>query len=524
MPKQWIKPLLIGAILLLIAGIVLVAVLAGNDEEHTRKNEREIVSVKENSEYRYNLYNDGSAGILGYLGGNKIITVPEQIDGATVTDIENSAFESSSLTGIVLPETITRIGDRAFFGCEVLTSLTVPKTVKTVGKDAFIIVKNGAHSFIPWVYSREGSFVIIGDGILIAYIGTAPKDMKIPEEVRHICRFYFSGPSITSLTLPKKLRSIGDSAFEDFSAITSIKLPSTLTEIGNRAFYNCKSLTELSIPASCKIVADEAFACCPKIKTVKIEGAEIIGKEAFAYCMSLSSVTLPPKGLIIIAERAFTDCSNLTDIVIPNSVTTLGTGALHATGWMNERKDQTYVITDNGMLVGYNGPGGQITVEDSAIEIVVDAFCGRTDITGVILGNSVKKISDGAFQNCTALQAVVASKYLETVGKSAFNGCTSLTQVDLLDGVRTIGDNAFEGCTSLVYIDLPKNLKAIPAGCFIGCNALVEITLPESLTIVKSNAFNMCPLEKINYSGTNKQKEKIKIEEGNAVFSTIFNS
>lgn len=523
MPKQWTKPLLIGAIILLILGIVLIAVLAGDDESKTKSGEREIVSVKENSEYRYNLYDDGCIGILNYLGGNKIITVPEKIDNAKVTDIENGAFENSALTGIVLPETITRIGDRAFYGCDGLTSLTIPETVKTVGKDAFIIVKNGAHSFIPWVYSREGSYVIIGDGILIAYIGTAPKDMEIPEEVRHICRFYFSGSSITSLKLPKKLRSIGDSAFEDFSSIKSIDFPSTLQEIGNRAFYNCKSLTKLSIPSACKTVADEAFACCPKIKSAKIAGAEIIGKEAFAYCMSLSSVTLPKKSLTTIAERAFTDCSSLTEIVIPNSVKSLGRGALGGTAWMNDQKDKQYVVTANGMLVGYNGIGGQITVEDPEIKVIADAFYGRNDITGVILGNSVKAIGDSAFENCQSLEAVVASKYLETVGPRAFAGCTSLKQVDLLDGVTKIENNAFENCSALTKITLPTKLEIIPKECFMGCKSLIEVTLPTSLKTVSENAFNECPIEKTNYKGTSKQREKIKIEAGNAVFSTIFN-
>lgn len=522
MPKQWIKPLLIGAIILLIAGIVLIAVLAGDDEANKQNGDREIVSVKENSEYRYNVYDDGSIGILGYLGGNKIITVPEKIDNAKVTDIENSAFENSTLTGVVLPETINHIGDRAFYGCEALTSLTIPETVKTVGKDAFIIVKNGAHSFIPWVYSRDDSYVVIGDGILIAYIGIAPKDMEIPEEVRHICRFYFSGSSITSLKLPKKLRSIGDSAFEDFSAITTLNFPDTLKEIGNRAFYNCKSLTKLSIPAACKTVANEAFACCPKIKTVKIAGAQSIGKEAFAYCMSLSSVTLPQKGLTTISERAFTDCSSLEEIVIPDSVTSLGRGALGGTAWMNNQKDKQYVVTANGMLVGYNGTGGQITVEDSEIKVIADAFYGRNDITGVILGNSVKAIGDSAFENCTGLEAVVASKYLETVGPRAFAGCTALTQVDLLDGVTVIENNAFENCTALTKITLPANLQIIPRECFIGCKSLVEVTLPTALKVVSENAFNQCPIEKTNYKGSAKQKEKIKIEAGNAVFSTIF--
>jgi len=514
---------MIAVVILLIIGIIWIAVKAGNDEEAPVYSEDEVVSIKENSDYRYNIYGDGTVGILNYIGTNSIITVPEKINGSPVTRIEDSAFEATGLTGIVLPETLLTVGNRAFYGCEKLTSLTIPNNVKTIGKDAFLIEKNNASSFVPWVYSRNTDFVIVGDGILIAYIGNAPKDLVIPNNVKHISRFYFNGPAIESVTLPEKLRSIGDSAFEDFTHIESISLPESVTSISHRAFYNCKSLTEISLPASCKTLGNEAFACCPKIKKANLGKVESIGDKAFAYCLRLSSVTLPDKGLTTIGNEAFTDCSQLKNISIPDCVTTLGFRALYATAWMNDQKNKTFIVTDNGMLVGYNGAGGQVTVEDSSIGVIVDAFREREDITGVILGNSITKISNDAFQNCTSLQAVVASKYLKYVGERAFSGCTALKQVDLLDGVTEIGKNAFEGCTSLTKITLPGKLKTISEECFVGCDALIEITLPTALQTVETNAFHQCPLEKINYSGTAKQKKKIVIEEGNAVFVSIFN-
>ena len=522
MSKKWAKPLLIGVVILIVVGIILIAVLANSESSDERVYlDDEVVEVKNNDDYQYNVYGDGSIGILSYLGTKRIITIPETIDDAPVTRIEAGAFLGSQLTGIVLPETIQSIGDNAFYGCESLSSLTIHDNVSFIGKDAFLIEKNNTSSFIPWINNREEDFVIVGDGILIAYIGSASESMKIPGNVKHICRFYFRGSSIQSVTLPEKLRSIGDSAFEDFTKITSIKIPSTVTEIGNRSFYNCKALKSISLPEAVKTVGNEAFACCPKLKTAKLPGVTTIGDRAFAYCLSLTSVKLPSKGLLTIGDSAFSDCSLLKDIVIPNSIESLGPKALHATAWMNDQKDKQFVITANGMLVGYNGPGGQVTIDNPDITVVGDAFAGRTDITGVILGNSVLALSDSAFENCTELEAVITSKYLEKIGERAFAGCTSLSQVELLNGILTIGFHAFEGCSSLISVELPEKLQTIPAGCFLSCTSLSEVTLPASIKTVERGAFNQCALEKINYEGTSKQKKKIKIADNNQEFTKL---
>ena len=520
--QKWVKWLMVAIVILVILGIILIALMAGDDGDLPPNAENTVVDVKDNGEYRYNVYADGTLGIISYLGENSIITIPEQISGFAVTRIEDSAFRASSLTGIVLPETIKTIGARAFYGCEGLSSLTIPETVKTIGKDAFLVEKNNTCSFIPWVYSRGEEFVLVGDGILIAYIGNSPEKMEIPEGVKHISRFYFSGSSIKELTLPEGLRSIGDSAFEDFKSIEQITFPSTLAEIGSRAFYNCKRLSAITLPESVKTLGSEAFACCPRIKSADLKGVTAIGEKAFAYCLTLSSVSLPEKSLTDIGSDAFTDCSSLEDIVIPDSVKNLGPRVLYGTAWMESRRNQTFVVTDNGMLVGYNGNGGQVTIDDPAIRVVADAFAAREDITGVILGNSVTALSDSAFENCTGLTAVITSKYLERIGKLAFAGCTSLRQVDLLDGITEIGENAFENCISLVSIKLPAKLKTVPRRCFVGCTSLVELTLPVSVTEIEHSAFLQCPLEVVHYNGSSKQRDKIKVEDGNAVFSAIF--
>ena len=519
--QKWVKPLLIAVILMVTCGIILIAVLAGQTDNKPTGNDLTIVSTAENADYRYHLYSDDTIGIAAYLGSNHIITIPEAIESKTVRRIEDSAFEGSALTGIVLPETIHSVGKRAFYGAEMLTSLTIPDSVKTIGKDAFLVQKNGASSFIPWVYSRNTDFVVVGDGILIAYIGAAPEKLEIPDDVKHISRFYFNTTSITSLTLPDSLMSIGESAFEDFTKIQSVTFPDKLQEIGARGFYNCQSLTKLTLPDTTLTIASEAFACCPKMKTADLPSVATIGNRAFAYCLGLTSVDFSDKKLTYIGDEAFAECSLLSEVEIPNSVTHLGLRALKGTAWMLSQKDKEFVVTSNGMLVGYNGNGGQVTVEDTSISVIADAFRERTDITGIILGNSVTALSPGAFENCTSLSAFVASKYLKTVGARAFAGCSALVQADLLDGVTAIGENTFENCVSLMSIVLPKNLKVIAENCFAGCETLQNVTLPTALQTVMANAFGGCPLEKVIFNGSAKQKKAIQIKEGNAVFSAL---
>ena len=518
---KWLKPALICAFFLLML-FIIISSCQGGEEKKESVLRAEVVATKTNDEFKYNVYEDNRIGIVAYLGDSNIITIPEKIDKMKVCYIEDGAFEGSTLTGIVLPDTVSEIGSRAFYGCERLSSLTIPTSVKTIGLDAFLVEKNEAKSFVPWIYTRESDYVVVGDGVLVAYIGASPAEMKIPKGVKQICRFYFGGESISKLTLPSSLTRIGISAFENFTNIAALKLPGKVESIAEKAFYNCRSLEKLEIPKSVKQIGDGAFGCCSSLKNVSVLGAKTIGAEAFANCMKLQRVKLP-SSLTEIGAKAFYDCSQLEDIKIPNSVLTLGPGALRGTAWMAAQSDKEFAVTSNGMLVGYNGKGGQVTVEDPSILIIADAFSGRNDITDVILGNSVTRISDSAFENCTSLVAVITSKYMVSIGKYAFAGCTSLRQADLLSGITDIGEYAFAGCSVLEKIVLPENLKTISERCFSRCTALRSVTLPTALKTIEKNAFNGCTnLEEVIYEGSEKQKKKIKIETGNAVFTTKF--
>ncbi len=138
----------------------------------------------------------------------------------------------------------------------------------------------------------------------------------------------FSGcSSLTSLTLPSGITSIGVYAFGGCSGLTSLIIPSGVTLIGSSAFSGCSSLTSLTLPSGITSIGDYAFDGCSGLTSLTIpSGVTSIGYSAFSGCSSFTSLTLP-SGITSIGDYAFEGCSSLTSLTIPSSVTFIGYNA-----------------------------------------------------------------------------------------------------------------------------------------------------------------------------------------------------
>ncbi len=125
---------------------------------------------------------------------------------------------------------------------------------------------------------------------------------------------FLSCSKLTSITLPKNIRSIGDHAFEDCTGLKEIKIPEGVSTIGISAFNGCKGLTSVSIPLSVYTINEYAFAYCNKLDSIAIPGAVFsIRNGTFAGCSNLSSITLA--GTVnSIAEFAFSECESLKQL------------------------------------------------------------------------------------------------------------------------------------------------------------------------------------------------------------------
>ncbi|MBD5280418.1 MAG: leucine-rich repeat protein [Bacteroides sp.] len=231
-------------------------------------------------------------------GDNKYegdVTIPSEVSFNSrtlrVTEIGDKAFyECSSLTSVVIPDSVTEIGDYAFSRCGSLTSVVIPDSVTVIGNSAF---RN----------CSSLTSVVIGNSVTV-----------IGDSAFRNCS------SLTSVVIPDSVTEIWGYAFDGCSSLTSVVIPDSVTVIGSSAFYGCSSLTSLVIPDSVTKIWDSAFSGCSSLTSVIIsDSVTVIEEYAFSRCSSLTSVVIPDS-VTKIKSYAFKDCSSLTSVVIGNSV------------------------------------------------------------------------------------------------------------------------------------------------------------------------------------------------------------
>ena len=153
-----------------------------------------------------------------------------------------------------------------------------------------------------------------------------------------------------------------------------------------------------------------------------------IGDDAFDYCTSLTSITIP-NSVTSIGQFAFSGCKSLTSITIPNSVTTIG----------------NYAFSSCSSLTS-------ITIPNSVTTIGEGAFSSCSSLTSITIPNSVTSIGNNAFSSCSSLTSITIPNSVTSIGYGAFYNCDSLTSITIPNSVTSIGWYAFNGCTSLTYI------------------------------------------------------------------------
>jgi hypothetical protein len=132
--------------------------------------------------------------------------------------------------------------------------------------------------------------------------------------------------------------------------------------------------------------------------------------------------------------------------------------------------------------------------EEFVVTSIADhAFMSNTQITHVVIPETVTSIGGGAFAYCTNLVSVVLPSQLTRIENTTFHGCTSLSYIEIPESVTSIGQFAFGDCESLTSITLPSSLETIELIAFAECTNLESITIPASVTFIDHNAFNSCP-------------------------------
>ncbi|MBR3946641.1 MAG: leucine-rich repeat domain-containing protein [Bacteroidales bacterium] len=427
------------------------------------------------------------------------IEIPESVEYNdivySVTAIGDTAFfHESSITSITVPNTVTSVGERAFYDCRGIRGLvyndnilmyvpylsssviSVPEGIKTIHRDAFIDHYNLSTLTIPSSVTDIGSYSF-RNCTNLSTVNFNAIDCNATSA-------FVSLESLTTLNFASNVTRISDSICFFCSNLVDLVLPDSLTYIGKCAFLNCVLPSTITIPENVTYIGEGAFHQCTGLSTLYfnatnctsdlIEGSSsatifggsslstvIIGENvtripnSFLWaCQNVQSLTIP-ESTTIIGNKAFL-ASGLTEITIPENVTEIGGGAFwsctnlttvnyNAINCTSAGSSSQYIFKDCSALTTVN-------IGENVTNIPDYLFYKCTELTSVTFSNSVTRIGYLTFGNCSALPSVTLGNSVATIDDYAFSGCIMLTELTI-NSTPNIGDYAFRICDSITEIN-----------------------------------------------------------------------
>lgn len=525
---------------------------------------------------------DGTYSVDGFMeseGAKGTVTIENDSD-IIYTKISDSAFEGVNLTKVILPDTITEIGDKAFYNCSSLTSVNTPANLKIIGKEAFSgcnhleafdfpkgveVIKDKAFYNAEWAIDLPESVRKVGskafatnrkyrtarnltirgnianlaadafDGIIVKYLELGKDVEDLPEYLMPGSRDQEVYSELKGVRIDKE-NSVWSSEDDVWygawfdkdrtallkypckrSYVSKYEIPSTVTKIWPYAFQDSQ-IHEVVIPDSVTSVGTGAFYDC-KATSINIPDW-MTSIPDYAFAANLKSIEIP-ESVVKIGEGAFYGCA-ATSINIPDSVVEIGAKAFYTNSWNHY---------------------SSLNIPDSVEKIGEDAFGSKQIDCTITIGRGLKDIT-----NLPEVQAYVVSDenpYFSSEDGVLFNKDKTIlkrypehktdTSYKVPDCV-TVLESTLRN-SNLESVVIGDGVKIIPGACFSCVESIKSVTLGKSVEKVKGNAFlEMSALEtlvinsdltddQLNESGiaTNKGTN-IKIGNVNQIASCFFNS
>ena len=358
---------------------------------------------------------------------------------------------------------VTRIGEKAFWGCYIY-SVVIPDSIMKIESKAF-----------ECCWELE----IIRISSIEAW-----------------CNIEFNGPYSNPLTYAKNL-------YINEEHVTDLIIPSTVPIIKDHTFSYCEGLTSVTILDGVTKIGEGAFIYCTNIESVTFsESVVSIGKSAFEYCINLITINLS-NGVINIGDRAFDRCHKLVSVIGGNRLKSIGNGAF------NECRDLTsFDISDNVEIIGdyafYDCYSLGVIIPHNLVSIGKSAFykCCLDSITiPESLVNIDKCAFKGCYYDCESLEIIVeegnpiydsrenCNAIIETKSNTLIIGCDT---TKIPNSIISIGDEAFSDWDNLYSITIPHGVKSIGKEAFGNCYKLCSVIIPDSVIKIEGSAFNNC--------------------------------
>ena len=433
------------------------------------------------------------------------------VDISSLTEISAGAFSGcKSLTSVVIPDAVKKIGAFAFYNCSGLKDITLPISAEYHATTGSYTYHNPYNSFFDCENVQKITYTV-GDGTVFAH----GNNFTLP---------YYARGALTTVVYEEGIPEIPENALYSqnyaCSKVASVTLPSTVKKIGSSAFSYCSALKDvyyggygvdwttidgtdyLSAGATVHFkdnlygkgeCGDNANWIMTLDGTLTISGTGvIIGASWYDARLQVKNAIIGD-GVTSIGLYAFSGCENMASVTIPGSVTSIG----------------VYAFERCKALIN-------VAIPDSVTQLGTGAFLDCASLTSVAIPSGVTAIENNTFSNCSSLSNVSIPSSVESIGDWTFSSCTSLTAVTIPDSVTDIGTYTFFGCDSLTDVTIPKSVTSIDEWAFYGCESLTSVTIPVSVTSIGESAFYACSrMADVYYKGTAADWAKIAIEEGN---------
>ena len=400
--------------------------------------------------YKADISDYGYTGGRGAFNGNANLKSVTFEEGSTVI-AGNLLANCPGIETIVIPDSVTEIGEYAFYHCINLKDVKLSSALTTINTRAF----NDCIA-LPEVEIPD-SVVKISYG---AFDGcTALADVKLSRNLEQLDGRAFSGcDALTSITIPKKVATSYKADISDYGYTG-----------GRGAFNGNANLKSVTFEEGSTVIAGNLLANCPGIETIVIpDSVTEIGEYAFYHCINLKDVKLS-SALTTINTQAFNDCSSLLAITVPDSVTSMGSA----------------VFANCTSLA-------DVTLPNTRQIIMSRTFESCSSLEKIVLPETVTRIQENAFENCTALKEIVWSKALTTIDANAFLNCDALVEVSIPATVTSMGNHVFRDCDALTTVVIPDSVTSMGTNVFYDCDALTSVKLGSDITTIPVSTFEHC--------------------------------